>query len=119
MNTAVTEMDRVTQQTAANAEESASAAEEMNAQAQQMRSYVEELAGVIGGDTNEGEAGSAPKALALELPEGMSERRKKLPRSASLGEKAAGKVSPKPKKIVRPEVLIPFGEDGNENFKDF
>lgn len=43
LNTAVTEMDKVTQQTAANAEESASAVEEMNAQAQQMRMYVAEL----------------------------------------------------------------------------
>ena len=49
VNKAISEMDRVTQQTAANAEESASAAEEMNAQAQQMRGYVEELAAVVGG----------------------------------------------------------------------
>jgi methyl-accepting chemotaxis protein len=49
VNTAVAQMDQVTQQTAANAEESASAAEEMNAQAQQMRGYVEELAAVVGG----------------------------------------------------------------------
>jgi methyl-accepting chemotaxis protein len=48
VNTAVAEMDKVTQQTAATAEESASAAEEMNAQAQQMRAYVEELATVVG-----------------------------------------------------------------------
>jgi methyl-accepting chemotaxis protein len=48
VSTAVSEMDRVTQQTAANAEESASAAEELNAQAQQMRGYVEELAAVVG-----------------------------------------------------------------------
>jgi methyl-accepting chemotaxis protein len=119
VNTAVSEMDRVTQQTAANAEESASAAEEMNAQAQQMRGYVEELAGVIGGGTSEVENGSAPKVLALELPEGMSERRKKSPRSASLGEKATNKVFPKPKKSVRPESLIPFGEDEKGTFKDF
>jgi len=49
VNTAVAEMDKVTQQTAANAEESASAAEELNAQAQQMKSYVEELKIVVGG----------------------------------------------------------------------
>ena len=49
VNTAVAEMDKVTQQTAANAEESASAAEEMNAQATQMRGYIDDLAAVIGG----------------------------------------------------------------------
>jgi methyl-accepting chemotaxis protein len=48
VNTAVAEMDKVTQQTAANAEESASAAEEMNAQAQQMAGYVGELATLVG-----------------------------------------------------------------------
>ncbi|HAJ28455.1 MAG TPA: methyl-accepting chemotaxis protein [Syntrophus sp. (in: bacteria)] len=50
IGSAVTEMDKVTQQTAANAEESASAAEELNAQAQSMKSAVDELDGLIGGD---------------------------------------------------------------------
>lgn len=40
---AVTEMDKVVLQNAANAEESASAAEELNAQAEQMRCYGENL----------------------------------------------------------------------------
>ena len=43
VNTAVTEMDKVTQNNAANAEESASASEEMNAQAEQMKSFVNDL----------------------------------------------------------------------------
>ena len=46
---AVTEMDKVVQQTAANAEESASASEEMSAQAQQMKVYVGDLVAVING----------------------------------------------------------------------
>jgi len=49
VNTAVADMDKMTQQTAANAEESASAAEEMNAQAKQMREYIDDLSAVIGG----------------------------------------------------------------------
>lgn len=49
INTAVAEMDKVTQQSAAHAEESASASEEMNAQAEQMKVFVNELALVIGG----------------------------------------------------------------------
>lgn len=49
LNKAVADMDKVTQQTAANAEESASAAEEMNGQAAQMRGYIDDLASVIGG----------------------------------------------------------------------
>jgi hypothetical protein len=49
INTAVTEMDKVTQQNAATAEESASASEEMNAQAEQMKAFVDELVAMVGG----------------------------------------------------------------------
>jgi methyl-accepting chemotaxis protein len=49
VNIAVTEMDKLTQQTAASAEESASAAEELNAQSQQLKVFVEELRSVVGG----------------------------------------------------------------------
>jgi len=49
VNIAVTEMDKITQQNAANAEESASASEEMNAQAEHMKSMVDELMAMVGG----------------------------------------------------------------------
>jgi hypothetical protein len=49
INKAVHEMDKVTQQTAANAEESASASEEMNAQAIQMKEIANELMLVVEG----------------------------------------------------------------------
>ena len=53
VNKAVTEMDKVTQQNAANAEESASASEEMNAQAEQMGGMVNELVTLVGGAEKE------------------------------------------------------------------
>ncbi|MBI9087595.1 MAG: CZB domain-containing protein [Desulfobacterium sp.] len=49
VNNAVTEMDKVTQQNAANAEESAAASEELNAQADQMQSMVADLVRLVGG----------------------------------------------------------------------
>jgi methyl-accepting chemotaxis protein len=49
VNTAVSEMDKVVQSNAANAEESASAAEEMSSQAQELNSLVGELVSVVGG----------------------------------------------------------------------
>ena len=49
VNIAVTEMDKVTQQNAANAEESASASEELNAQAEEMEGFVHELAIIVRG----------------------------------------------------------------------
>jgi methyl-accepting chemotaxis protein len=54
---AVAEMDKVVQQTAANAEESASASEEMNAQALQMKNYVEKLLTIV-------EGGAGPQLVA-------------------------------------------------------
>jgi methyl-accepting chemotaxis protein len=49
INTAVTQMDQVTQSNAANAEESASAAEELNAQADFLKEAVSELMQLVGG----------------------------------------------------------------------
>ncbi|MBN2706009.1 MAG: hypothetical protein JXR89_06185, partial [Deltaproteobacteria bacterium] len=47
INIAVSEMDKVTQQNAANAEESAAAAEELNAQAEQMNEFVGDLTAMV------------------------------------------------------------------------
>jgi len=52
ITTAVTDMDKVVQQNAANAEESASASEELNAQAEQMKTVVKELVALIEGGSN-------------------------------------------------------------------
>ncbi len=59
VNTAVAQMDKVTQQNAANAEESASASEELSAQAEQMNSIVQELVNLVGGN-NKSEVCQAP-----------------------------------------------------------
>lgn len=49
VNLAVSQMDKVTQSSAANAEESAAASEELSAQAQQMASVVDDLLKLVGG----------------------------------------------------------------------
>jgi methyl-accepting chemotaxis protein len=46
---AITQMEQVTQKTAANAEESASAAEELNAQSENLKEIVDRLTGMVGG----------------------------------------------------------------------
>ena len=48
VNKAVTEMDKVTQQNAANAEESASASEELSSQAASMNEIIGELTALVG-----------------------------------------------------------------------
>jgi methyl-accepting chemotaxis protein len=52
VNIAVTEMDKVTQSNAADAEESSAASEELNAQAKGIKSMVNELVAMVGGSVN-------------------------------------------------------------------
>ncbi|MBW6486885.1 MAG: MCP four helix bundle domain-containing protein [Syntrophobacterales bacterium] len=109
---AVAEMDKVTQSTAANAEESAAASEELNAQAEQMKVYVGDLVSVVGGSTS----GRVSAALPPRQVRGGNVRQAALlsPRKAAGRELATpghGKM-----KITRPDQVIPF-ED--EEFKDF
>jgi len=53
VNTAIAQMDKVTQQNAANAEESASASEQLTAQAESMNDMVNELAVLVGGSNSQ------------------------------------------------------------------
>jgi myosin heavy subunit len=64
INTAVGQMDKVTQSNAASAEECAAAAEELNAQAVTMKDTVNELLHLVGGGENRPDrtAPAAPKA---------------------------------------------------------
>jgi methyl-accepting chemotaxis protein len=58
INTAVTELNKVTQQNAANAEESAAASEELSAQAETMQGMVAELVAMAGGSAKAQKADS-------------------------------------------------------------
>jgi len=103
VNTAVVEMDKVTQQNAAGAEESASAAEEMSAQAEQMKYMVGELVTVVGGSNSK-----------LTRPDGAKPAvPAKRQRKAPARELPAAK--PGPSKSA-PEAVIPFDD---EDFADF
>lgn len=64
VNTAVNQMDKVTQQNAANAEESASASEELSAQAEQMNQIVEDLSALVGGTSNAANTVSSKRTLS-------------------------------------------------------
>lgn len=109
VNVAVTEMDKIVQQNAANAEESASAAEEMNAQAEQMKGMVDELATLVGGSGNA--AGRALVSVTKTLNTGTHKA------VAAPVKMARGKdlVVHKAKE-VSPDQVIPFGD---KDFQDF
>jgi methyl-accepting chemotaxis protein len=121
INKAMAEMDKVTQQNAANAEESAAAAEEMSAQAEQMRAYVQEMNTLVKGKSN-GTSVAAGLQLAEEkrspkpgktqqLKNGLQ---KMLKSPESKGEQ--GKKPVKAAKEVKPSQVIPL-EEGD--FKEF
>ncbi len=107
---AVSEMDKVVQQSAANAEETASASEEMNAQAEQVKQVAKVLLDVVGGSANDIEASA------------FHERRRS---AAPMGAGAAGrkgKINGVKKKISA-EQMIPFhdgkGVSSKDEFQDF
>jgi methyl-accepting chemotaxis protein len=109
INTAVTELDKVTQQNAANAEESASEAEEMSAQAETMQGIVGELVAIVGG------AGK-PDAAGRTKTDAKSAKAK---HALSAGvRKAMGKVGI-PKRDAKPAgKALPLGENELVEFEN-
>ena len=103
VNTAVTEMDKVTQQNAANAEETASAAEEMSAQAEQMKEYVNELVLLVGGSSDKHHHTTVavrPQKKYTGLP---------VPQSKAVALPSSGVE-------VKPNQVIPMDDDDFDNF---
>ncbi|TRZ43473.1 hypothetical protein D4S03_12170 [bacterium] len=117
VNTAVAEMDKVTQSTAASAEESAAASEELNAQAEQMKGYVEDLMRVVGGSGN-----GHGRVSGSHGGNGRGARREQViaHKALALPAKTTGKPSGARgktfKRAATPEEVIPMN-DGQ--FKDF
>jgi len=90
INTAVAEMDKITQQNAADAEESASAAEEMNSQTGRMAILIENLAVMVGRKSN-GEGHKKSAAFRREQPTS----RRAVAEPAEIPENAAVPKDPK------------------------
>ena len=116
VNKAVSEMDKVIQQNAANAEESASASEEMNAQAYQLKDFVEDLKSLVEGSKSNGAQGpneaadkNVSKKKRAEIPAKIVAVPGKMVSDRSPG--GNGKDHPRVGR-GRPEKLIPF--DGGE-----
>jgi methyl-accepting chemotaxis protein len=108
VNIAISEMDKVIQQNAANAEESASASEEMTAQAEQLREYVRELVVLVTGST--GTAGSGVHRKPGQHGQQGSSRGRIISRRDQ--QKAgSGKVPARKSAEVRPDQVIPFDDD--------
>ncbi len=135
VNTAVAQMDKVTQQNAANAEECASAAEELSAQADSMNEVVGELVALVGGSSGAADrkqaAGASPKHhlnikvdhSATQKTHEVLSKNRKLDKSDHVFHKIAGgsdkHKGPNPAaKHIAAEKAIPL-DNNDEGFKDF
>jgi len=120
INKAVNEIDKVTQHTAANAEESAGVSEEMKRQSAKMQEYVDDLARLVGGSKINQEK-TEPRETPL--PDKTSSRaaRPTSPRPALQAPAAKRLKAPAPKPAGKPtaptpEEVIPFDSDEFEDF---
>ena len=105
VNIAVTEMDKITQQTASNAEESASASEVMNAQAEQMKELVTEIIDVVSGNGKRGSHISPASNSMSASFEGYSAVQRKEPSSELMAPKTTE---------IKPDQIIPL-----DDYEDF
>jgi methyl-accepting chemotaxis protein len=103
---AVSEMDQVTQSTAANAEESASASEELSAQAEALNQVVRQLRAMVGGGSEQG-SDTAAREHRRAAPVAPEHRR-------SLN--ALKRAVERPKSTVRAEVPVPAGKPDRGSF---
>jgi len=114
VNTAVAQMDKVTQSNAANAEESASASEELSAQAGMLNGMVDDLVALVAGSHRQSYASAS-------IPPPRPARTQKSPARRLTGgtpSSAASRQLPPPvaPKVMKPNEVIPL--DGDD-FKDF
>ncbi len=120
VNLAVSEMDKVTQSTAASAEQSAAAAEELTAQAAQMKSFVADLDSVVRGSASSQSSHRDRRDPVRRESKTAITKTPVKHKALALPEKKAGRQyadnSRSFKKPASPEQLIPFND---EDFKDF
>jgi methyl-accepting chemotaxis protein len=110
INNATSEMDKVIQRVAANAEESAASAEEMSAQADTMKDAVNSLAALVGASNGKPQKKKKSEPVIQE-----AKTEKRAPRLTY--EAPVQKKESKPKaRREKPEEAIPLGDD---DFADF
>ena len=106
VNRAMLQMETVTQQNAANAEESASAAEELSSQAASMNQIVNELTKLVNG--SEAKSGEAKQISRNEIRRPINNPDPVVPNNKKLTDKT-GKLT----KVVTSDEIIPLDKDQN------
>jgi hypothetical protein len=115
LNTAVTQMDKVTQSNAASAEESAGAAEELNAQALSVKESVATLLALVSGGASERGRKQRASPGQARAPQPASEEAQEVS-GPEVGKNGAGRARKLAMPAVRGAVPAP-GADGD--FKEF
>ncbi len=115
VNTAVAQMDKVTQQNAANAEETASASEELSAQAQALNGIVGDLIDIVQGTGARQDGIPAPGARQSARPGAAASVRRanfQSNRMKSLPPPQPASTPGGSNRVMRPDAVIPL-EDGD------
>ncbi len=116
VNTAVAQMDKVTQANAASAEECASASERLSAQSRTLKDMVDGLVALVMGDGGDSRRGPAPSG-----PAARKAAPRPAPASRGLPSSTAKRRLPAPSgsanNVMRPSEVIPL--DGDSDFGDF
>lgn len=118
VNTAVAQMDKVTQRNAAESEETASAAEELSAQSEALKNMVDRLVVLVQGKDavkTDNVRNAPPKRRANnEITLGAMQTRTP---ARALSGPTATKMTGDGKKVMKPTDIIPL--EGETNFNDF
>ncbi len=122
VNTAMGEIDRVTQQTAASSEEAASASEELSSQAEFLKQYVGDLVTLVSGSVAAEKKGFAAGKAGLKRPpsqQGLAapppQKETSPPPAPAEAKQALSGPAPVAKKD-KPEDIIPMDDDEFEDF---
>jgi methyl-accepting chemotaxis protein len=116
INTAVAQMDQVTQSNAANSEESASASEELSAQAEEMQRMVMELVAMVGGAGSNGASNGSRTSAAAPARRPAQSRALTVKRDTPKKRTAAPAHATAQQSVVKPEQIIPLGDDDLDDF---
>lgn len=106
INTAVAQMDKVTQQNAANSEESASAAEELSSQAEELKNMISQFA-----LSHTMMSSSTPRRVAAAAHTVVHAPVKEKSNYKAIGKKPMGKST-----SIRPEDIIPLDDEALKEF---
>ncbi|MCE5252487.1 methyl-accepting chemotaxis protein [bacterium] len=111
VNVAIAQMDKVTQSSAANAEESASASQELSSQASELYRMVETLIGIVdGADGNHNGKGMIKPLPKARAPKGLPGPKKNQPKTFHASKTSAAQTT----HVMKPNDVIPLDDEFEE-----